>query len=82
MELLNNKAWRNIFKNLEELEEENYYDGVQNWVEPIYLDPIEFNDSKWGLAFGEELFEEGFETELDAEKRLEDMEKMYYDTLL
>lgn len=67
-------VWTNIFRNLNELEEEDYYDGTVSWVEVIYLDPMTDEDSKWGLCHGEELFEEGFQSEDEAQERLEFLE--------
>ena len=75
MEKLDTETWANIFKNLSEMEEEDYYDGVETWVGAVYLDPMTENDSAWGLAYGDELFEEGFATEEESMDRLKCLEK-------
>lgn len=74
MKSLSNEQWENIFRNISEMEEESAYGD--EWVTVIYLDPMTESDSKWGLAHDEELFEEGFETEEEAQQRLNELEKL------
>lgn len=71
MKRLSNEAWENIFRNLNEMEEEDYYDGVMDWVEVIWLD----SSDEWVLTYGEELFEDGFKSEKEAQERLNYLEK-------
>ena len=68
--------WKNIFNNLLELDEEDYYDGAVDWVEVMYLDSGTSEYGEWCLCYGEELFEEGFATEQEAEERLRYLENM------
>lgn len=67
------ETWKNIFRNLNDMTEEEYYDDVVDWVEVLYLDN-EGTDGEWCLAYGEELFEDGFATEKDAMERLQYLE--------
>ncbi len=73
MKRLSLETWENIFRNLQEMDEEDYYDGVVYWVEVIWLDNPDGKD-EWVLAYGEELFEDGFKTEREAEERLNYLE--------
>lgn len=69
------KTWANIFRNITELNKEGYESAYgDEWITPIYLDPMVEGDSKWGLAHDEELFEQGFETEEEAQERLNYLE--------
>lgn len=54
------------------MEEEDYYDGEVDWVEVIWLDGTD----EWALCYGEELFEDGFKTEKEAQERLESLEEL------
>jgi hypothetical protein len=65
------ETWVNIFRNLSEMTPEEYYDGVIDWVEVTWLD----SDDEWCLNFGEELFEDGFKSEREAQERLNYLEK-------
>lgn len=67
---LDNETWKNIFRNLKEMDEEDFYDGEIDWVEVQWLD----TDNKWCLCFGEELFEDGFKSEKEAQERLRQLE--------
>jgi len=67
------ETWENIFRNLSEMEEEDYYDGVIDWVEVTWLD----SSDEWVLNYGEELFEDGFKTEEEAMKRLDMLERHF-----
>jgi hypothetical protein len=67
-------TWVNIFRNLKDMTPEEYYDGVVDWVEVIWLDSTDGTD-EWVLAFGEELFEDGFASEREAQERLNCLEK-------
>jgi hypothetical protein len=71
---LNMETWVNIFRNLSEMTPDEYYDGVVDWVEVIWLDNVG-EPSEWGLAFGEELFEDGFTSEREAQERLNYLER-------
>ena len=71
MKRLSNEAWKDIFRNLQEMDEEDYYDGVVDWVEVLWLDSTD----EWALAYGEELFEDGFKTEEEAQERLNYLER-------
>jgi hypothetical protein len=64
-------TWRNIFRNLKEMTPEEYYDGEVDWVEVIWLDGAD----EWVLAFGEELFEDGFSSKKEAQDRLNYLEQ-------
>lgn len=68
-------TWRNIFRNLKDMDEEDYYDGVVDWVEAIYLDSGTAEYGEWCLCYGEELFEDGFKTEKEAQDRLNYLEQ-------
>ncbi len=76
MEKLSDNQWKTIFRNIKELNEDVNYQSAygDEWVTPIYLDPINEQESKWGLVHDEELFEEGFETEEEAQERLYQLE--------
>jgi hypothetical protein len=63
---LDNETWSTIFRNLQEMDEEDYYDGTVDWVEVQWLDGTD----EWVLCHGEELFEDGFKTEEEAQQRL------------
>lgn len=66
------ETWENIFRNLGDMSEEDYYDGVVEWVEILWIESTD----EWCLCYGEELFEDGFKTENDAEKRLNYLENL------
>ena len=66
------EAWGNIFRNLKDMAPDEYYDGVVDWVEVMWLDGTD----EWCLCFGEELFEDGFKTEREAQERLDSLEKL------
>lgn len=70
MKRLNNEAWKNIFRNLQEMEPVDYYDGVVEWVEIVWLDGTD----EWALVYGVELFEDGYKTENEARERLQALE--------
>lgn len=74
MQRLEMGTWKNIFRNLKDMDEEEYYDGVVDWVEVLWLDEVD-GLGEWVLCFGEELFEDGFETEKEALDRLAFLEK-------
>jgi hypothetical protein len=65
----NGETWTNIFRNLREDNEE---------VEVIWLDPGDSSKGEWVLAFDCELFEDGFTSEQEAQRRLNHVEKLYY----
>lgn len=67
---LSNETWKNIFRNLKDMDEEDYYDGEVDWVEVIWLESTD----EWVLAYSEELFEDGFKTEKEAMDRLSYLE--------
>lgn len=64
MQRLNNEEWKNIFRNLKEEDQE---------VEIQYLDNVG-KPGEWCLCFDCELFEDGFQTEEAAQKRLDQIE--------
>lgn len=72
MKRLNVEMWKNIFTNLKEMDKEDYYDGVVDWVEVVWLDGTD----EWCLCYGEELFEDGFKTEKEAQERLDYLETL------
>lgn len=65
MQRLNDEIWKNIFRNLAEDDEE---------VEVTWLDEVG-SAGEWVLCFDCELFEDGFKTEEEAQKRLDFLEK-------
>lgn len=71
MKRLNNEEWTNIFRNLQDMSEEEYYDGVIDWVEVMWLESTD----EWILCYGEELFEDGFSSEREAMDRLHSLEQ-------
>lgn len=71
MQRLNLDKWKDIFRNLNEMDKEDYYDGVVSWVEIHWLDSTD----EWILCYGEELFEDGFKTEQAAQDRLNYLEQ-------
>lgn len=71
MERLSLEQWKNIFNNLQDMSEEDYYDGEVSWVEVLWLD----GSDEWCLCFGEEMFEDGFKTEREAQDRLNYLEQ-------
>lgn len=71
---LSKETWKNIFRNLSEMDEEDYYDGTVDWVEVLWLDPGDSSRGEWCLCYGEELFEDGFTSEREAEERLQYLE--------
>lgn len=68
---LNRTQWGNVFHNLSELTDSEY----GNEVEVTYMDNVP-GPGEWALCHGEQLFEDGFETEYDAEQRLEHVLKV------
>jgi hypothetical protein len=64
---LSMEAWENIFINTQESGED---------IEVVYLDNVG-EDSEWCLCCGEELFEDGYKTEDEAQKRLEYLESIF-----
>lgn len=66
MNKLTDETWKNIFRNLKEMDKKDYYDGVIEWVEVVWLDSTD----EYCLCYGEELFEDGFKTEREAQERL------------
>ena len=73
MKRLDDKTWKNIFDNLQNMDEEDYYDGVVDWVEIMWLDGE--GKGEWALCYGEELFEDGFASEKEAQDRLNYLER-------
>lgn len=55
-------TWKTIFKNLAEDDQE---------VEVTWLDPGDASSGEWCLHWENELFEDGFATEKEANERLE-----------
>lgn len=75
MKKLSIEQWENIFRNIKEDIKENGLNVYEDeWVQVMYLDPIDDNDTKWGLCYGEELFEDYFQTEEEAQERLSKLE--------
>lgn len=72
MQRLDNETWTNVFRNLKDMDKEDYYDGVVDWVEVMWLDSTD----EWCLCHGEELFEDGFKTEKEAQDRLNYLENL------
>lgn len=70
MTKLSLETWKDIFRNVGELTEEEYYDEHLNWVEILHLDGTD----EWILCYGEQLFEDDFKTEEEAAERLEYLE--------
>jgi hypothetical protein len=68
------ETWENIFRNLLDLEPEDYYDGVVDWVEVMWLDNGDSSEGEWCLCYGEEMFEDGFANEREADERLKYLE--------
>lgn len=68
---LSDETWTNIFGNLSAMDPEDYYDGDVSWVEILWLDGTQ----EYVLAFGDELYEDGFTSEKEAEERLRELEK-------
>lgn len=66
------RDWQNIFRNLEEENEE---------VEVVWLDGGSYG-SEWCLCFDCELFEDGFATEKEAMQRLEDIQTIMRDGMI
>lgn len=66
MNRLDDETWRNIFRNLAEDNE---------WVEVVWLEGEIGGPGEWVLCFDCELFEDGFETEREAQERLDSLEK-------
>lgn len=63
---LNDDVWVNIFRNNEE-------DGEE--IEVVFLDNGTGTDNnEWGLHTGDELFEDGYNSEGEAEDRLRELE--------
>lgn len=71
MKKLSNDQWTIIFNNMKEMKKEDRYDGAE-WIETIWLD----GTNEWCLAYGEELFEDGFKTEHAANDRLNHLENV------
>ncbi len=71
MKRLSLETWKNIFINLQDMDEEDYYDGYVSWVEVVWLD----GTNEWCLCYGEELFEDGFKSEKEAQERLDYLEE-------
>lgn len=63
---LPDSVWVNIFRNLAE-------DGEE--VEVTWLDPGDASEGEWCLHFEDELFEDGFASEEEANDRLDELEK-------
>ena len=76
MKRLSLEEWENIFRNLQEMDESDYYDGVADWVEIMWLDGTD----EYVLCYGEELFEDGFKTEKEAQERLDYLEQTLLST--
>ncbi|AIW03623.1 hypothetical protein CPT_Moonbeam225 [Bacillus phage Moonbeam] len=70
-------TWENIFRNLSEMEEEDYYDGVIEWVEVTWLEGEPGSGGEWVLCYGTELFEDGFTSEEEAQQRLTELERIF-----
>ena len=71
MERLSLEQWKVILNNLQNMSEEEYYDGEVSWIEVLWLD----GSDEWCLCFGEEMFEDGFKTEKEAQDRLNYLEQ-------
>ena len=76
MKKISNEQWENIFRNIKELNEDEDYQSAYDdeWIVAMYLDPMNEHESKWGLCYGEELFEDYFQTEEEAQERLSELE--------
>lgn len=72
MKRLSLETWENIFNNLKNMDKEEYYDGEVDWVEVLWLD----GSDEWCLCYGEEMFEQGFKTEKEAQDRLNYLENL------
>ncbi|WNO29740.1 hypothetical protein [Bacillus phage SDFMU_Pbc] len=73
MQRLSLAEWANIFRNMEELDED-VQEEYGDWVEVLYLDSGTSEHGEWCLCHGEELFEDGFSTEKEARSRLNYLE--------
>lgn len=66
MKRLSFKQWETIFKNLA---------GDNQEVEVTWLDPGDTSAGKWCLHYEDELFEDGFASEKEANERLKYLQK-------
>lgn len=75
-------TWENIFRNVNELQlEQEAEEGMAELIERGVVERIEVEvvwldgTDEWCLCSGCELFEDGFETEREAQERLDYLEK-------
>lgn len=69
------ETWKNVFRNVKEIVEEQKKNGEEvesDWIEVVWLDGID----EWCLCHGEELFEDGFKSEQEAQECLNYLEKL------
>lgn len=74
MKRLSNTEWSNIFRNMLEIEEDERMEFGE-WIEIQWLEGNGVDTfHEWVLCYAYEVFEDGFKTEKDAQKRLTQLE--------
>lgn len=74
MRRLDIAAWKNIFKNIGEVDAGTKKEFGDE-VEVIWLDPGDSSGGEWALGYEYECFEDGFKTEEEARARLAEIER-------
>ncbi|AEW47310.1 hypothetical protein BCB4_0077 [Bacillus phage B4] len=83
MERLTFEEWKNVFRNVEDINRELREEGLDE--EPLEVTWLEgditlpYDNSEYVISSGCEVIEDGFNTREEAQKRLDEVEKEYYE---
>lgn len=77
---LNGASWKQVWKNVAEIQEQDEaqgFDPMEHEVQAVWLegDPSKGLPEEWVIASGEEMLEDGFSSEEEAEQRLREVEQ-------
>lgn len=85
MERLSFERWKDVFRNVEDINKDLRAEGLEE--EPLEVTWLEgditlpYDASEYVISSGYEVIEDGFNSREEAQKRLDEMERKYYEYL-
>lgn len=85
MERLSFERWKDVFRNVEDINKDLRAEGLEE--EPLEVTWLEgditlpYDASEYVISSGCEVIEDGFNSREEAQKRLDEMERKYYEHL-
>ncbi|QVW28890.1 hypothetical protein [Bacillus phage SWEP1] len=85
MERLSFERWKDVFRNVEDINKDLRSEGLEE--EPLEVTWLEgditlpYDASEYVISSGHDVIEDGFNSREEAQKRLDEMERKYYEHL-